>query len=83
MHELTFIISFINPTHCCTLTKPKYIAMLVYKPKQNSIQNNTPEMSIGLDLDWSGSGLCRILLNLDWIRTVNCFLNLGSGSDLE
>jgi len=25
------------------------------------------EMSIGLDLDWTGSGLWRILLNLEWI----------------
>jgi len=40
-------------------------------------------MSIGLDLDWTGSGLCRILLNLDWIRAVNCFRNLGSGQDLD
>jgi len=39
IHEFTFIISFINPTHCCTLTKPNYyIAMLVYKPKKHSKQ---------------------------------------------
>jgi len=38
---------------------------------------------IGLDLDWAGFGLCRILLNLDWIRTVNCFMNLGSGPNLD
>jgi len=30
-------------------------------------------MSIGLDLDWTRSGLCQILLNLDWIRAVNHF----------
>jgi len=37
------------------------------------------EMSIGPDLDWTGTGLWRILLILDWIRTVKCFMNLGSG----
>ena len=42
-----------------------------------------PEMSIGLDLDWTGSGLWRILLILDWIRPVKCFINLGSGPDLD
>jgi len=31
------------------------------------------------DEHWTGSGLWRILLNLDWIRSVNCFINLGSG----
>jgi len=35
IHDYTFIISFINPTHCCTLTTPNYLAMLVYKPKQH------------------------------------------------
>jgi len=40
-------------------------------------------MSMGLDLDRTGSGLCRILLNLDWIRAVNCFINLGSRPDLD
>jgi len=29
------------------------------------------EMSFGLDLDWTGSGLWPILWNLDWIRTGN------------
>jgi len=32
-----------------------------------------PEMSIGLDLDWTGSGLWQILLNLDWIRMAKFF----------
>jgi len=41
------------------------------------------EMSIGLDLDWTGSGLWRIFLNLNWIRTAKCFINLGSGPDLD
>jgi len=40
-------------------------------------------MSIGLDLDWTGSGLRRILLNLDWIRTVIRFKKLGSGPALD
>jgi len=40
-------------------------------------------MSIGLDVDWTGSGLKRILLILNWIRTVKCFKNLGSGPDLD
>jgi len=31
------------------------------------------EISIGLDLDWTGSRLWRILLILDWIQTVNHF----------
>jgi len=42
-----------------------------------------PEMSIGLDLDRTGSGLWRILFNLDWIQTVQCLINLGSGPDLD
>jgi len=33
----------------------------------------TPEMSIGPDLDWTGSGLLQILLNLAWLRTVKLF----------
>jgi len=36
IHEFPFIISFVNPTHGCSLAKPNYIAMLVYKPKQHS-----------------------------------------------
>jgi len=40
-----------------------------------------PVMSTGLDLDWTRSGLCWILLNLDWIRTVNHFINLGPDLD--
>jgi len=43
----------------------------------------TPKVSIGLDLDWTGSGLWRILLILDWIRTVKWFINLRSGADLD
>jgi len=38
IHEFTFIISVINPTHCGTLTKLNYVEMLVYKPKQHSKQ---------------------------------------------
>jgi len=34
------------------------------------------EMSIELDLDWIGSGLLQILLNLDWIQAVNHFKTL-------
>jgi len=41
------------------------------------------EMSIGLDLDWTGSGLWRIFLNLDWIRIVICFINLEPEPDLD
>ena len=44
IHEFTFIIHLlINLTHCCTLTKLtcNYTAMLVNKPKQNSIQSST------------------------------------------
>jgi len=33
-----------------------------------------PEMSIRLDLDWTGSELLQILLNLDWIRCQAKFL---------
>ena len=40
-------------------------------------------MSIGLDLDWTRFGLWRTLLDLDWIRTVIFFTNLGSGPDLD
>ena len=42
--KFTFIIHLsINLAHCCTLTKLtcNYTAMLVNKPKQNSIQNST------------------------------------------
>jgi len=41
------------------------------------------EMSIGLDLDQTGSWLWRILLNLDWSRTVKCCTNFGPGQDLD
>jgi len=40
-------------------------------------------MSIGLDLDWTGSRLWQNVLNLGWIWTVNCFINLGSGPHLD
>jgi len=43
----------------------------------------TSEMSIGLNLNWTGSGLWYILLILDRIRTVNCFINLGSEPYLD
>jgi len=33
----------------------------------------TPEMSIGLDLDWTGSRLLQIMLKLDWTRSLNHF----------
>jgi len=39
------------------------------------------EMSIGLDLGLTGSGLRLILLDLDWNRTINCFRNLGAGPE--
>ena len=41
VHDFTFIISFINPTHCCVLTKPNYLSMLVYKPKQHLKQQTS------------------------------------------
>ena len=41
------------------------------------------EMSIGLVLDWTGSGIWEILLILDWIRTVKRFIKLGSRPDLD
>jgi len=40
-------------------------------------------MSIGLGLDWTGPGLLRILLILDWTRTAKYFKNLGSEPDLD
>ena len=49
------------------------------RPSSSSVE---PEMSIGLDLDWTGPGLLQILLNLNWIRTVK-LRNLGSGTDLD
>jgi len=51
------------------------------KVKKKNVR--APDMSIGLDLNWTGSGLGRILLILDWIRAVKCFINLGSGLDLD
>jgi len=51
------------------------------KVKKKNVR--APDMSIGLDLSWTGSGLGRILLILDWIRAVKCFINLGSGLDLD
>jgi len=41
------------------------------------------EISIGLDLDGTGSGLLRILLILNWIRAAKCSKNLGSGLDFD
>jgi len=38
INELTFILSFINPTHCFPLTKPNYMAILVYKTKQTAFK---------------------------------------------
>ena len=38
IHEFTFVVSFINLTHCCILTKPNYIAVLIYTAKQHSKQ---------------------------------------------
>jgi len=35
------------------------------------------------DWMWTESGLWRILLMFDWIRTVNCFINYGSGPDFD
>jgi len=35
------------------------------------LQSYTPDMSIGLDLDWTGTGLLRILLILDWTGLQN------------
>jgi len=37
----------------------------------------------GLELDWVRTRLWRILSGLDWIWTVNCFINLGTGLDLD
>jgi len=42
-----------------------------------------PEMNNGLDLDWTGCGLWRIMLILDWIQSVKCFTNFGSRLDLD
>ena len=38
---------------------------------------------MALNWTWIGPGLCRILFNLDWIRPVTCFINSGSGMDLD
>jgi len=53
------------------------------KSEIQSMDTFATEMSIRLDLGWTGSGLCHILLNLGWARTVNCLINLGSGPDLD
>jgi len=54
------------------------------KMRQNAqILKSRADMSIGLDLDWTGSGPLRILFDLDWIRTVIFFTNLGSRPDLD
>ena len=37
IHEFTFKL-YLLTTHCCTLSKPNYIEMLFYKPKQHSKQ---------------------------------------------
>jgi len=42
-------------------------------PKPDLYEHRSPEMSIGLDLDWTGSGLPQILLIWDWIRSINHF----------
>jgi len=54
------------------------------KMRRNAqILKSRADMSIGLDLDWTGSGPLRILFDLDWIRTVIFFTNLGSRPDLD
>jgi len=39
-----------DPTHCCTLTQPNYIAMLVYKPKQYSKQQTDLKYVIYIEM---------------------------------
>jgi len=42
------------------------------------------EMSIGLDLEWTVTGLQQILLNLDWNRTINLLkLRIRTGFGLS
>ena len=48
-----------------------------------SSRTSSAEMSIGLDVDWTESGLWRIWINLDWIQVVNRFTKSGSRQDLD
>jgi len=48
-----------------------------------ALQTRIADQRWALDWTWIGSGLCQILLNVDWIRSANCFINLGSGPDLD
>jgi len=45
--------------------------------KQSTI--NTTAALYRRDVHWAGSGLWRILLILDWSRSIKCFINLGPG----
>jgi len=60
-------------------------------PKEMVMAEPTNNRTAGIDtrdghwtrLGLTGSCLCQILLNLDWIQTVNCFINLVSGPDVD
>jgi len=52
---------------------PFMLAVMDHPALAYSCWKATAEMSIGLDLDWTGSGLWRILLIWGWNRTVKCF----------
>ena len=41
--------------------------------ESESIISDSVHLYIGLDMDWTGSGLRRIVLILDWIGPVKCF----------
>ena len=58
--------SYPSPVQCSSLPDSDHLWSLVCRRDEH----------------WTGPGLWRILLNLDWIRTANCFINLGSGPDL-
>jgi len=61
---------------------PNCVKQSLKNPKTIQICHEA-EMSFGLDLDWTGSGIRGILLILGWIRSAKCFINLGSAPYLD
>jgi len=74
-------------TGSCSGSNLKYWIRLLFRPKIQTparVHSDTPaEMSIGLDLDWTGSGPWRISLILEWIRTVKRSKKLEWGPDFD
>jgi len=67
-------------THICILKSYRLFSATVGSGSEHHSlfrMKHLTETSTGLD--WTGSGLKQILLDLDWIRTVHVFRKLRSG----